>query len=33
LISPTLFRGVNFACGLALVVFGVTLATQVLGLS
>ena len=33
LISPALFRGVNFACGLALVVFGFTLATQMLGLS
>lgn len=33
LINPTLFRAVNFACGLALVVFGFTLATQMLGLS
>ncbi|MBI5564914.1 MAG: LysE family transporter [Chloroflexi bacterium] len=33
LINPTLFRAVNFACGLALVVFGVMLATQMLGLS
>jgi chemosensory pili system protein ChpE len=33
LINPTLFRAVNFACGLALVVFGFSLATQMLGLS
>jgi threonine/homoserine/homoserine lactone efflux protein len=33
LINPTLFRAVNFACGLALVVFGLSLATQMLGLS
>jgi arginine exporter protein ArgO len=33
LINPTLFRAVNFACGLALVVFGFTLASQMLGLS
>ncbi len=33
LINPTLFRAVNFACGLALVVFGFALATQMLGLS
>ncbi|CAG0958011.1 hypothetical protein GPROT1_00603 [Gammaproteobacteria bacterium] len=33
LINPTLFRAVNFACGLALVVFGFTLATQMLGFS
>jgi chemosensory pili system protein ChpE len=33
LINPTLFRAVNFACGLALVVFGITLATQMLSLA
>jgi chemosensory pili system protein ChpE len=33
LINPTLFRAINFACGLALVVFGFSLATQMLGLS
>jgi arginine exporter protein ArgO len=31
LVSPGLFRAINFACGTALLTFSVTLASQMLG--